>query len=385
MRLAINCLAAAAILGAHTFGGATPRGEAASRVLVFPDTPDGRKVLSVDLHTHSVFSDGHVWPTVRTWEARKDGLAALAVTEHVEYQPWSADIPHPDRNRSYEVASESAAGFEDHDLIVINGAEITRKLEPGHVNAVFVTDVNPLRTIEDRDEDNLENAKEAIRQAQSQGGFTFWNHPYWGRDFSDGVLVVSEVQRQLFSEGLIQGIEVANGHGYSEATFQAALDHDLVILGTSDIHGLIDYDYDLAGGEHRTVTLVLAPEKSADAIREALVEGHTAALFLGQVIGREPEVRAVVEGALTLVPGTLGEDSQVLPLTIRNDSPVRMILRNVGEKRFYNASDVVVVPAHTEVNVRLTASPDPSAVVLPVEVINAFVAPGTSLRMDLKP
>jgi hypothetical protein len=199
------------------------------------------------------------------------------------------------------------------------------------------------------------------------------------------VLVVPEEQKQLFSEGLIQGIEVANGHGYSEETFQVALDHDLVILGTSDIHGLIDYDYDLAGGEHRTVTLVLARERSAEAIREALVEGQTTALYMGHVIGREPQVRAVVEAALALVPGTAREDSQVLPLTVRNDAPIRMILRNVGTKRFSNASDIVIIPAHDEVELHLTASPDTSAVVLPVEVINALVGPATSLRMELKP
>lgn len=399
MERMITCLVATAILGVHASSAATPRGEVAprqaahthghaevipSRVLVFPDTPDGRKVLAVDLHTHSVFSDGHVWPTVRTWEARKDGLAAMAVTEHLEYQPHRDDIPHPDRNRSYEVASESAAGFEDAELIVINGAEITRKLSPGHVNAVFLQDANPLLTIEDSSDDNLENARQAMREAQRQGAFTFWNHPSWGRDFPDGVLVVPEEQKQLFAEGLIQGIEVANGHGYSEETFQVALDHGLVILGTSDIHGLIDYDYDLPAGEHRTVTLVLAREKSADAIREALVEGQTAALFMSHVIGREPQVRAVVEGALTLVPGTLKEGSQVLPLTIRNDAPIRMILRNVGPKRYYNASDVVIVPAHGQVEVRLTASPDPAAVVLPLEVTNAFVGPGISLRMELR-
>lgn len=401
MRVAIHCLAAAAILGPHTStravaqdGAPSQRGAAhahehaeviPSRVLVFPDTRDGRRVLSVDLHTHSVFSDGHVWPTVRTWEAQKDGLAAMAVTEHLEYQPRRDDIPHPDRNRSYQVASESAAGLEETDLIIINGAEITRKLSPGHVNAVFVTDVNPLLTIEDRAEDNLENAKQAIGEAQRQGGFTFWNHPSWSRDFPDGVLVVPEEQRQLFAEGLIQGIEVANGHGYSEATFQVALDHDLVILGTSDIHGLIDYDYDLAAGEHRTVTLVLAREKSAEAIREALVQGQTAALYLGHVIGREPQVRAVVEAALTLEAGTPREGSQVLPVTVRNDAPIRMLLRNVGTKRFSNASDIFFVPAHSEVEVTLTASPDPSAVVLPVEVTNAFVGPGTSLRIELRP
>jgi hypothetical protein len=322
---------------------------------------------------------------VRTWEAQRDGLAAMAVTEHLEYQPRREDIPHPDRNRSYELAVESAAGLDDADLIVISGAEITRRLSPGHVNAVFIQDANPLLTIADREEDNLENARQALLEAKRQGAFTFWNHPSWGRDFPDGVLVVPEDQKQLFADGLIQGIEVANGHGYSEETFQVALDHDLVILGTSDIHGLIDYDYDLAAGEHRTVTLVLAREKSAGAIHEALAAGQTAALYMGHVIGREPQVRAVVEGALTLVPGTPRENSQLLPLTIRNDAPVRIILRNVGSKRFADASDVVIVPANSEVRLNLTASPDPAAVALPVEVVNAFIGPGTSLRTELAP
>ena len=41
---------------------------AESRELRFPPLKDGRLVLSVDTHTHSVFSDGHVWPTVRVWD-----------------------------------------------------------------------------------------------------------------------------------------------------------------------------------------------------------------------------------------------------------------------------------------------------------------------------
>ena len=52
-----------------------------SRELRFPPLEDGRLVLSVDTHTHSVFSDGHVWPTVRVWEANKDRLDAMAITE----------------------------------------------------------------------------------------------------------------------------------------------------------------------------------------------------------------------------------------------------------------------------------------------------------------
>jgi histidinol phosphatase-like PHP family hydrolase len=50
--------------------------------------------LVVDLHTHSVFSDGHVWPSVRVGEAIADGLDAVAITEHLEWQPHLDDIPH---------------------------------------------------------------------------------------------------------------------------------------------------------------------------------------------------------------------------------------------------------------------------------------------------
>ena len=51
------------------------------RAIEFPDT-DAYQTLVVDLHTHSVFSDGNVWPSIRMREAALDGLDAIAVTEH---------------------------------------------------------------------------------------------------------------------------------------------------------------------------------------------------------------------------------------------------------------------------------------------------------------
>lgn len=71
-----------------------------ARAIKFPDT-ENYKTLVLDLHTHSVFSDGHVWPTVRVSEALRDGLDGLAITEHLEFQPHLSDIPHPDRNRAF--------------------------------------------------------------------------------------------------------------------------------------------------------------------------------------------------------------------------------------------------------------------------------------------
>ena len=98
-----------------------------NRAIEFPDLP-GYKTLVCDLHMHTVFSDGSVWPNIRVMEAQKDGLDVIATTEHLEYQSWIKDIPHPDRNRSFELATGFAKNSE---LMVINGSEITREMRRG--------------------------------------------------------------------------------------------------------------------------------------------------------------------------------------------------------------------------------------------------------------
>ena len=54
-----------------------------NRRIEFPDLP-GYKTLVCDLHMHSVFSDGSVWPDIRIEEAKRDGLDVIATTEHIE-------------------------------------------------------------------------------------------------------------------------------------------------------------------------------------------------------------------------------------------------------------------------------------------------------------
>ena len=49
------------------------------RIINFPNT-EKYKVIVADLHTHSVFSDGAVWPNVRVEEAVRDGIDLLAIT-----------------------------------------------------------------------------------------------------------------------------------------------------------------------------------------------------------------------------------------------------------------------------------------------------------------
>ena len=108
----------------------------------FFKAPTGSELIAADLHIHTVFSDGNVWPTIRVDEARREDLDLISLTEHLEYQPHKRDIPNPDRNRAFELALRHRK--EGEQLMVVNGSEITRSMAPGHINAVFIEDANKL-------------------------------------------------------------------------------------------------------------------------------------------------------------------------------------------------------------------------------------------------
>ncbi|MBI1339995.1 PHP domain-containing protein [bacterium] len=355
---------------------------AKARRIDFPALPDGRHVLAVDLHTHSVFSDGMVWPSIRVQEAQKDGLYAMAVTEHLEYQPKITDIPHPDRNRSYALATEAArprplrARDPEKDLLVINGAEVTRGMPPGHINAVFITDANALIT---------PDATDALRRANDQGAFVFWNHPYWTAQTPDGVAKLTPMHQTLIKDGLLHGVEVANGADLSPEAFKIAIDNNLTILGTSDIHGLIDWEYDLANGGHRTATLVLTPDLTADGLKSALKAGDTVAIYNDNLVGLKRNVEAVVKGVLTAEVGQPVNNTQVTPVRFTNSSPVDMILENVGATGFYDEGRVFTVKAHSSFDLLARNSPNPAAITLKLRVMNAQIGPSELLELTYGP
>ena len=356
-----------------------------TRELRFPDLNDGRLVLSVDTHTHSVFSDGHVWPTVRVWEANKDRLDAMAITEHLEYQPYRKDIPHPDRNRAFELAAkENEKGRERTDLLLIAGAEITRKYSPGHVNALFIDDANPLLTAKNRKEETYINARDALREAKAQQGFMIWNHPAWQNDFSDGVIKISKKQQALFDEGLIHGIEVANGEYFNDSSLQVALDHNLAIIGASDIHGLIDYDYDITTGTHRSVTLAFAKERSVEGIAQALFQKHTVALYDRQFIGREEELGALFNSVVSFerLPSRR-KDRQQTTVRIRNAGPIAIELRVDGNISLNKSVGYVTVPAKGAILMTVLDRAANEPIDLDLEWINSWQAPKTHASIQI--
>jgi len=206
-----------------------------NHALTYPNI-EGYLSLKTDLHIHTVFSDGYVWPNIRVQEALRENLDAISLTEHLEYQPHKEDIPHPDRNRSYNLALAEA---KEHDLLIIHGSEITRSAPMGHNNAVFISDANPLLT---------NKAEKAFSEAKKQNAFVFWNHPAWHAQNPQGDPILSDFQKERIKNGELHGIEVINSVDYSEEALALALEQNLTIMGTSDIHGLIAISRRYCGG-----------------------------------------------------------------------------------------------------------------------------------------
>lgn len=370
------------------------------RSIEFPDTENYLTITS-DLHTHSVFSDGHVWPNIRVAEAMKDKLDAIAITEHLEYQPHIRYIPNKNRNIAFLEAKKAA---EETDLIVIAGSEITREMPPGHLNAVFIKDANTLFNIdesllpearkimseavniEDLSDEELEVADqyalgnlyspfEALEEAKRQGAFIFWNHPMWGSQANDGVSRLTEMHKQMIAKDLIHGIEVVNTNEYSEEALQIALDNNLAIIGTSDVHELIEWDYDSSKNEHRPVTLILSEERNQNSIKEALLDRRTIVFYKNKLIGKEENLVPLLNSILGFKSLGYRGDTSILRVEISNNSSSDMTLKNLSAYNFSRSDDYIFIPKNETKTIMVKTLEAIKAVELKFEILNAITAP----------
>ena len=370
------------------------------RTMSFPNTKE-YLTISTDLHTHSVFSDGHVWPNIRVAEARKDNIDVLAITEHLEYQPHIMHIPHENRNSAYIEAKRSASGT---DLIVINGSEITREMPPGHINAIFVKDANKLykfdqkllpeakeliqeraqgaelpeeqmQVIENYALGNLYPPLEALKEAKNQGAFVFWNHPMWGSQASDGIARLDEMHKEFITKDLLHGIEIVNTGTYSEEAFNIALENNLALIGTSDVHDLIEWDYDAHNNEHRPVTLVFAKERNEASIKEALFDRRTVVVFKDRLIGKSEHLLPLLESIISISSNGYRKGTQILKIEILNNSSANMVLENLSEFNFADSDDLISIPKNGKVTLQVKTLEVLNNLDLKFRILNALTAP----------
>jgi 3',5'-nucleoside bisphosphate phosphatase len=318
-------------------------------------------VLKADLHTHTVFSDGLVWPSTRVREAWAEDLDVLSITDHDDYRPHKQDVS-TDLSRPWELAKPLADSL---GLILVPGVEITKG--DIHFNALFVTDFNAFTGLE---------LQSALAEAKRQGAFSFWNHPGW-RGKAQWFPPIATA----YSDKLFQGIELVNGPSYYEEAHPWVGQYNLTILGTSDIHG------PSLPGEPRSLTLLLVRERTLAGIREALDTGRTVAWQHRRLFGNERILadlfRAYVQAPaeLRLAPGARGA------LALRNNSALTFEIKAAAAPAYMEVSAVTVPPQST-VLVPVRLKPDApktrQKVTLRVEVGNALVGPNQPLTVPLE-
>ncbi|MBK3520010.1 Sb-PDE family phosphodiesterase [Carboxylicivirga marina] len=254
-----------------------------------PNIP-GYQTLKGDFHIHTMFSDGQVWPGIRVEEAWREGLDVIAITDHIEYLPHKKHLS-ADHNTAYKLALKQAV---EKNIILIKGTEITKnKVPPGHFNALFIEDANPIEN---------EDVSLSIEEAVRQGAFIIWNHPGWKRQQPDSTKWW-DFYTELISKNRLHGIEVANANEWYPIALDWCTEKKLTVFGNSDIHAPINLKYDLSERyAHRPMTLVFAKERTKQSVKEALFAGNTIAWFGNTLAGKEELMQALLKNALILQP-----------------------------------------------------------------------------------
>lgn len=327
------------------------------------------QVLKCDFHMHTVFSDGQVWPTIRNQEVWEEGLDAYAITDHIEYTPHKDDVI-VNHNRGYELVKESAA---KNNLILLKGNELTRDTPPGHFNAIYNGDASEY--IESRD---TALDKEALMKASVQNAFIFWNHPGWKPGIEGSYEWIPFVD-YLYQNKILHGIEVINGFGIHLKALDWCVDKGLTVMGSTDMHNLVAYTYDFSKEYvHRTMTLVLAKERTAESIREALVAGRTVAWASKILAGKEENVRALFEACVQLMPVHYTEEKKngdkINYYELRNNSDLYFEL---DLKEGNSTKRVVLYPRSVQ---QISASAETAS--LSGEVISTYVRSDQHLTVN---
>lgn len=257
----------------------------------------GYNVYKGDFHIHTSYSDGRVNPAGRVDEAWRDGLDVIAITDHYEGRsnekralkvlaPYNKD-GEPTKYQSAFDAKCIKADFNaihqeavDHrdkcgfDMTIIKGCEMARNSKThGHFCCLFLEDINSVYAFD---------LKDAFNKVHKQGGLVIHNHPAWNRDTSDK----TPFHEEVYNAGLIDGVEVVNGYSYYPPIVRRCVEEKLFMLGCTDAHGMTSHKYKDCGS-YRTMTLILAKDKSEKAIKEALLARRTIAHSGGNLIGEE--------------------------------------------------------------------------------------------------
>ena len=331
--------------GTFTISHGNFRPRRTPRTITIPDVGE-YKVLKGDFHIHTVFSDGTVMPKSRVAEAVDNGLDVISITDHIEYRPnfGGNSIKLLDRNDDHNIAYDLAKPeAEKQNLILVRGTEITKNImPPGHFNAIFLQDVNPVAAA-------VDDWRKMLAVATDQGGFVHWNHPgsISSFGFKEGEpMRFTDEHEAAYKSGHLHGIEVFNGFSFYPAAMQWCEERNLGMLANSDIH---PSEWEKYGDQNpqRPITLIFAKERTYDSIREAFFARRTIGFAAGMVFGPQEWLEKLFAACITVSakPGllTLTNKSDI-PCLIQAGGAMRELpaQERLNVYRSYNANKLTV-------------------------------------------
>ena len=122
----------------------------------------------------------------------------------------------------------------------------------------------------------------SIRNAKAQGALVMHNHPGWRR--TD--IKMTPTEKTAYGEGLVDGVEVMNGGMFFPGVIDRVHKYNQFIAANTDVHRTTASDYRLTGAE-RPMTLILAKDKSLEALKDALEQRRTIAFGFNTLCGSE--------------------------------------------------------------------------------------------------
>ena len=338
--------------------------QAQRQMLSVPELP-GYVTLKCDFHMHTVFSDGNVWPTQRVGEAWRDGLDAISITDHLEYQPKKQYIP-TDHSAAWKIASPTAA---DYNIILVKGSEITRKMPPGHLNALFISEPDSLVR---------DDFMKAVEAAVAQGAFIEWNHPGWKSQQPDGIPRMYPVHEELIAKGWLHGIEYYNDVEYYPLVMDMCRDNKLALMGNSDVHGVISEEFAAPAYSHRPMTLVFAKERTHDSLKEAMFARRTA-VWYGDNLAAFEDIAAPLFKSVITAGAPYKDDGKNIWFELSNSSDIPMTLSGGPA----GAPATLKIPARGMVVVR--ADRKYLSEPIPYKVDNFITGSNTVLGVEITP
>jgi hypothetical protein len=130
----------------------------------------------------------------------------------------------------------------------------------------------------------------------------------------------------VYSEGLIDGIEVANGYNFYPRMVRRCVEEKLTMFGNTDEHSFTSYRFN-RNGVYRTMTFIMAKELTEAAIKDALLKHRTIAYSGGYLIGEEKWLTEYLNAAIECRITNINEKADKRTFQLTNNTSITYRLR----------------------------------------------------------